>query len=847
MKTRVLVLILLLFAIPALADEVDVDLAYGWLVERPNTDVFTAALSALAVNNADSSKIGPYLDFIGSEIHANGDCWPSGGCDIQDTALALITESRIGLNLGDGRSSQEIRDAVRDWFIQQQSLASLSGTWILQIVTTDSGTCDLRYTKRGEAESEVRLNVDAGRITYGRCEDQTFFILGGPSNNCLGTNLASKPSTLVDVSCVTSLPNAEISLIYLEGNTFYLISEPQIGRAVMRINNGFFGNKLNTLYADWALKSINSKVNSLIYLRKNAENTVVDNALLYLSTLDNAYINNLITLQSNFGGFDDANDFENGLAGLALKTSGQTARLELLKSSLGTKQRPDGSWMGDAKTTAMILYGVFEGGNVPEPLPAPSCDEQDGFLCDADEYCPGDELESSDVGICCDVECSETPLECTLMNPRWLNRLGAEITQAVGNAEGYKRGDRVILSVGGGGCGGDSIAFDVFESEPGQDRAVGVLGPIIFSEQEAQASVEWDPVWFDDNPLPLVEDNPEYYFIARVVNGDEETDDSAELNVLKPPEIGTRKCNDDVDNDGDGLIDWPDDTGCYNSTDNTEDNNCVSSWNCTHWTPACEGGADAQTRNCWDSHECGPPCSGDGCATQRSCSSCVPVWQCGDWSTCYDELQVRTCTDREGCGYACGEFELDCLEERDCFVEADEDEYEDDDTGDDTGEDTSDGTGDGDEEEESLICYVNGYCETDYGEDNDNCPEDCPLAGLGDEDDSLPPLDDGDGYIDEGDGFDEAEEPGGGSFWIIIIILLLLLVLGGIYFFLVKKPKGKAKKPGFNLPEAPKRPALFGSNQPPVRQIRAPVRPKESKLDTELEKSLREAKRLLGK
>ena len=89
-----------------------------------------------------------------------------------------------------------------------------------------------------------------------------------------------------------------------------------------------------------------------------------------------------------------------------------------------------------------------------------------------------------------------------------------------------------------------------------------------------------------------------------------------------------------------------------------------------------------------------------------------------------------------------------------------------------------------------------------------------------------------------------------GRIWVILIMLLLLIILGGAYFFIFKKPGGmKKSKPGtFNFPLPPKREPLLG----PQLQVQQPTqtfrkKPEKSKVEDELERSLREARRLLGK
>ena len=652
----ILISIVILMLFPALVlAQANIDLAYSWLLQQPISDVSMASLTALATGKVDASRASLYTDFIRSQFHTSEKCWPKPSCSVQDTALAIIAESKIGIGFTD-RSSQQLLKDVENWFIQKQTLAGLNGVWALQIVSSHDGTCSLKYQKRDEPESGTfDLAVSKGRISYGNCKDQTFFNL----NSCLGTNLADKPSTRVEVSCAVHLPGAQISLIYIEGDTIYLVSEAGQNREILFINNGFFGNKLDTLYANWALKTANSKVNSLIWLKKNAENTIIDHALLYLATSDNAYINSLLSLRSNFGNFADREgemEFDNGFGALAVQSSGQHGEvLDSVREWFGTRQRKsDGSWLGDAKTTALILYGAFAGGRLPEPS---KC--SNGIIDDGEE-CDGNNLNSKtcvSLGFTSgNLKCfaSGTSKQCTfdtssctgngtggngtggdacsLSNLRWLNQEGVPIAQAVGHEAGRKKGDTVILSVNGNiNCKDKSIVFDIFE-DGFTPQPMGKTKPVLFNSKDGFAFTTWDPVWFDDNPLPLVEDDPEYFFKARAVNENNISLESPRLNVLRPPEIGTRQCNDNVDNDADNKIDWPNDPGCSNSTDNTEIDVCNPNWKCGAWIPGCSDRIDKQTRNCVDQNECGVSCNGnESCITERSCSECVPKWECTDW------------------------------------------------------------------------------------------------------------------------------------------------------------------------------------------------------------------------
>ena len=149
MKLKALIIVFLsIFSIFALAISADVDLAYSWLVEQPVTDTFSTSITALAISRADSSATQPYIDTIISQKDETEACWPSGNCNVQDTALALLVESKLGLG-----SENVSADDIIAWLTEEQSLASLSGTWNIQIVTGDVGTCTLTYTKQGGVES----------------------------------------------------------------------------------------------------------------------------------------------------------------------------------------------------------------------------------------------------------------------------------------------------------------------------------------------------------------------------------------------------------------------------------------------------------------------------------------------------------------------------------------------------------------------------------------------------------------------------------------------------------------------------------------------------------------------
>ena len=600
MKTKGLIIIfLLLFSILTIAKQANVDLAYSWLLNQPITNVFDASLATLALSRADFSAAQPHKEFIFSKKDQVNACWPAGNCNIKDTSLVLLIESKLGLG-----ANMNTEDII-NWLISKQTLANLPGEWKLQIRTPHTGTCSLIYTRQGELPSnQIELSVDQGKISYGSCQNKFFFSL----NSCLGTNIVNKPSTKVDISC-QSLTTADISLVYTEGNTIYLLGNSLPTRAQFTINNGFFGNKEYTLYANWALSEAQSTINSLIYLKKNAENKVFDQALLYLITKEQSFLNQLLTLQTNFGQFQDSgassSEFNTGIASLALQESGQfTTELEHARDWLGEKQKQDGSWSSQVATTSMILYGAYQGGNIQAGAPS---------------------SQGVSIG------------NCKLTNPRWLNQQGTIISVARGSTN-VPSGDIVLAAIDGSQeCAGQRMTFYIFEEEQGEDPLKIVLGPIEFNAQEGFTFKEWNPPWFNDNPFSTVKDDPEYYFIVNSTKGST-SNRSFLLTVTEQPQT---QCSDALDNDNDGKIDFPHDLGCLGFADLVEENSAL----------ACTDG--------WDNDNDGKiDLSDPGCVSitdnNETDGTCTPQWNCGSWSPCSSTgKQSRTCRDINGCGLLC--------------------------------------------------------------------------------------------------------------------------------------------------------------------------------------------------
>jgi hypothetical protein len=81
---------------------------------------------------------------------------------------------------------------------------------------------------------------------------------------------------------------------------------------------------------------------------------------------------------------------------------------------------------------------------------------------------------------------------------------------------------------------------------------------------------------------------------------------------------------------------------------------CIPNWECGEWSNCVNG---QQTRSCILVNQC--YISAPRPAGTRACSSsapvqatCIPNWECGEWSACKDDKQTRTCRDLNNCSCA---------------------------------------------------------------------------------------------------------------------------------------------------------------------------------------------------
>ncbi len=377
-----LFVIFLLLQSVAYAD-FDVAGAYAYLISKSsngsyNNNVIDSSLAMLALNaiGRDVSKESVWL--LSQENDQK--CWPKQSCTVKDTAFAMLALNDAGIDIS----------AEEGWLFKAQSVASLSGEWLLEVATADTGTCRISYELNNQT---IEKEVQIVRGYFPGCGNTTFFNI----DNCLANGIAnSQPSLEIDVNCNSLTAVDSITVLFRTGNSWYLVDEDQATRARLTLKNGCFGTKFktacdyeSTLYANYALKSISSKLDNIFYLKQGYDiGNPLHNSILYLVTNELPYSKELANRQRNDGSWNQ-NVYQTAFGALALKGTEYSANIENAKVYFGKKQLADKS-LGNVQDTAITLYAAYsDASDLPECFgnEVKPCDKQTGSCEGSYEIC----------------------------------------------------------------------------------------------------------------------------------------------------------------------------------------------------------------------------------------------------------------------------------------------------------------------------------------------------------------------------------------------------------------------------------------------------------------------------
>lgn len=377
-------------------------------------------------------------------INPSRECWPSEGCKVKDTAVALLALNHVGSDIS----------SAKDWLISKTRNPDKL-LWYLQIDTTTNSTCKINY---GDRDYTLKIGSDK-KLTIG-------------SNRCLKSSdywLGIDKSCLDETFKITCDADFVSSLIYklATSNTYFISGSLESASA-----NGFIENKVNSkcfsdtttcdylssLWATLALSKIRQDINPYLpYLFAFAEENEksAPYAFLYVLTAEDEYRQKIMNEQRTEGYWDFGSGkgkfYDTATAMLAFQTQTEYGEvIDTVKAYLtGTRiQASDGCWGNSVRDTGFLLwtlwpkattiqstqqeceksgfYCMTEGecgasaGNIKEnyycpggvlkvccdkPIELKLCSEQLGKECPVDQPCTSSIVRAADTDECCLTEC----------------------------------------------------------------------------------------------------------------------------------------------------------------------------------------------------------------------------------------------------------------------------------------------------------------------------------------------------------------------------------------------------------------------------------------------------------
>ncbi len=406
-KTPFLVLFACILLSTLVLADFDEQKAYQWLISKSdngsfNNNIIDTAIALLALDKAGATEItDKTVNYILSQENVQH-CFPTRSCKIKDTALAIIALRQHGEDIS----------KIVEWLENAQSTAALSGTWYLEVITTGSGTCTVEYTNRINQEVKREIEVKEGK--FPSCYDSTFLDL----NSCLEAGITTIPALTLDVDCTNIDSSSVISLVYRDGNDFYLTDVASGPVHTVALQNGCFGTRFgsfcsyeDSLYAAWALDAAQSNADISFYLKQAYDqNNPLHSSLLYLKNPQAIYLNNLIQKQNKDGSFN-RDIYTTSLALLSLSNSQKQEEAQKASDWLKTKQQTDGS-LGSVLNTAMALYAMQDISGIAGYCGDGSCNVGETIQSCREDCGPTTPILNCNSNATCDILFGETIQSC---------------------------------------------------------------------------------------------------------------------------------------------------------------------------------------------------------------------------------------------------------------------------------------------------------------------------------------------------------------------------------------------------------------------------------------------------
>lgn len=442
---KAVILVFFLFAILilsslSLAQNSTEEKAYSCLENKVDNNCANMPLEEQAFSLLAISKCSSEL----KDKSSNNECWPSSGCKIKDTALALLALSYSGADT----------DKIQKWLLSKNKTSPLE--WYLEIDASTNTSCTLTYgttSRKITISDDKKISGDPGscfELAY-----NNYWLKIDPS--CLRKNIT--------ISCNKDFIS---TLLYKKSDSqvWHVSSDVESasagGKTQHTINSYCFStgttcNYEDNLWAVLALKQAGSDVSSYTpYLTAFAEDNAkyFPSSILYYLTNSEEYLNEILTSQKTDGYWDlgeKGKFYDTALALLALSESDAKQNA---KTWLDENQGNDGCWnSGNIRDTAFLLWAAYPktpaatvtqtncadynsycvsqgecdqaGGNVlnnfycsglkvccDKPAEQKTCQEEGGIICPSEQVCSISTTNTSDTENCCLGSCNPQTTEC---------------------------------------------------------------------------------------------------------------------------------------------------------------------------------------------------------------------------------------------------------------------------------------------------------------------------------------------------------------------------------------------------------------------------------------------------
>ncbi|HLC58026.1 MAG TPA: hypothetical protein VJH95_05610 [Candidatus Nanoarchaeia archaeon] len=329
------------------------------------------SLAVLSSSNLDiSSKLQTFL-----QNNPERNCYPKARCNLQDTALTLISLDSLG----------EPTDNIISWLSSKEKVAKTQADWLIQIFSTGSGRCTITHESIGN-----RFVFVNGTTNQLKLDDRLIDWVNIRQD--LGIEITNATEDFI-IDCSDLGGSTILSLIRYSTDEFRIVQQEDSNQATLRLKDVCYGetscDKQGTFLASFALHLAGEKLNTLQYLKDNAASEL-DYAILYDITQDERYSDLLFTSQNEAGSWNN-DAFLTSIVLYSLRDSSDNKAQKAL-IWLKLKQKTNGQIGNSQLDTAAALFFALEADIINRPTTG------DGG---AGAYC-GDNVVNKELGEECD-------------------------------------------------------------------------------------------------------------------------------------------------------------------------------------------------------------------------------------------------------------------------------------------------------------------------------------------------------------------------------------------------------------------------------------------------------------